>query len=176
MIHSSGNNYAINCTGSNNVVIHKGDSISAAVTNAAGTGGSNTTYTFDVYDNANGSYCLVGGQTYTQMPDPTIGVFVTENQADCNPNPPYGCASLAKFGTVQYGGSEILSGGNYNWIYAFTSKGYYYKDIMENAPVAHGVTCGAFTVNASPGGVSSSSVFDVTWKSSDYTPVYQTGC
>jgi len=153
------------CSGS----IQAGDTISAEVYNDVISGGYNYQYGFTVSDSRSGLYCHADLLSYNSMLSPTYGMFITENEEYCTGT---ACASLAEFGTVHFYDAEIYTSSQYQYIYTFSSKGYDYQDVMQNAPISR-FGCGpTYTTNASPGAISSPGTFYVHWKSSQNTPVW----
>lgn len=84
-------------------------------------------------------------------------------------------ASLPKFGCVTFTSASLGYSYSDYGIYQYTSQGDDVQNVMENAP-GTSPNCGSYITNVATGGVSSSNAFTTTWQSSQYTPVYNSGC
>lgn len=175
---------AVNCTSSTggSVTISGGDTIYAATTNEAayGPGYSNSLYDYDISDSNSSTSCYSGGNSYSQMTSPDLGVFIVENPQFgkyCTFLGGCGYSALPEFNSVTFSNGEIYdSGAGYISLYSAYSSSYYYQDVMQNYAGTY-PSCGSTpTTNINTGSVSSSNTFSSTWKSSQYTPYNDTGC
>lgn len=163
---------AVECTSTTggSVSVSGSDSIYAAVTNEAATGGSNSLYDFYVDDSTSGTSCYMGGESDTSMTSPTWAAYIVENfDMTVNGVDPY--APLAAFTTVPFSYATYLYGGSYYSINSYLT----YSEDMHNG-INYVLYCGSFVTNVSYGTLSSSGDFTMTYSSSQYTPEYKTGC
>ena len=161
----------IQCTSSTggSVTVAGSDKISAETENEAAYGGSSSKYDFDIYDTTIVTSCYTAGLSDTQMTAPTWSAFIVEN-AEQVANGYYD--PLSGFGTTSFSGAGIYTGGSFSTINNF----YTYSEDMHNQGTFLGFCSGSFTTNVVYGTLSSTGAFTMTYQSSQYTPVYSTGC
>ncbi len=152
------------------VTISGGDTINATVFNDAYFGGNDKLYIFYVTDENSDTSCYVATTQY--MTDPTYAGFILEN---ANVVQDYASDPLAEFGTSSFSTASITTGAVSS---SRTINNFYTSALeMQNSELV-GSGCSATYVddNVLYGSLSSGGSFTETWNSSQFTPVYVTGC
>ena len=166
---------AVQCTASNGgaVTISPGDTINAfTIDEAKIQGGSSTLYDFYISDATSNTTCYVTGQYNSLLSSPAFAEFMVENGKEgCSSS----CAPLANFGSVSFAGSQIWTSGSLSYINNFYWGAYDMAN--QNWNGNYGQCSGSAVTNVDYGsGLQSSGDFTLTWDSSQYTPVWTTGC